>query len=80
VVNFAFLPSPQQTFPTVTLGLGRLGHTLELWQGAHWVANLCSEADEEAGIPGKPPCARQLRPFPGQATGQFEAVEWTLVS
>lgn len=32
VVNYAYLASPSTAFPWATLQLGRIHHTLELWQ------------------------------------------------
>lgn len=56
VVNFAYLRSGDRAFPWVTLQLGRMHHTLELWQGCDWIVDHTERPPEgtEGCVPGIP--------------------------
>lgn len=55
VVNFAYLPSHDATFPVLTVRLGRVHHTLEMWQGCSLMCQHLGPAAED-GVPGDAWC------------------------
>eukprot|EP00887_Chlorella_sp_A99_P000295 scaffold13.g295.t1 len=61
VTNFVFLAGPEYAFPHVTLVLGRICHTLELWQSIDWLVAALAE--------------RQNNPMPEEVVAYLAAIQ-----